>query len=88
VAQLAGVPNEVIAQARQYLEALEAERDTRTSRETSALQRELPLLPPVPRDPAAEELRAELKRLDPDVLSPREAHAALYRLRALIDKPG
>ena len=87
VAQLAGVPPEVIAQARQYLEALEAERDLRRSRETSALQRELPLLPPAARDPAVEELRAELQRLDPDALSPREAHAALYRLRALVDKP-
>ena len=87
VAQLAGVPHEVIAQARQYLEALEAERDMRSSEQACALQRELPLLPPAPRDPVAEELRAQVQGLDPDVLSPREAHAALYRLRALIDKP-
>ncbi len=91
VAQLAGVPHEVIAQARHYLEALEAERDTRNVMRTSdhaSRQHELPLIPPVPRDPVAEELRAEVQALDPDTLSPREAHAALYRLRALIEKSG
>ncbi len=87
VAQLAGVPHEVIAQARHYLEALEAERDRRGALQAAAAsQRELPFLSPVPRDPAAEELRAEVRRLDPDALSPREAHAALYRLRALAAK--
>jgi hypothetical protein len=34
----------------------------------------------------AEELRCEVQALDPDTLSPREAHAALYRLRALVEK--
>jgi len=90
VAQLAGVPHEVIMQARHYLEALEAERDTRNVARASghaSPQQELPLVPPVPRDPVAEELRCELQALDPDTLSPREAHAALYRLRALIEKP-
>jgi len=91
VAQLAGVPHEVIAQARHYLETLEAERDTRNvtrASEHASRQHELPLIPPVPRDPVAEELRAQVQALEPDALSPREAHAALYRLRALIEKPG
>ena len=91
VAQLAGVPHEVIAQARHYLETLEAERDTRNVARASdhaSPQHELPLIPPAPRDPAAEELRAQVQALDPDTLSPREAHAALYRLRALIEKSG
>jgi hypothetical protein len=52
----------------------------------ASLQQELPLVPPAPRDPAAEELRCQVQALDPDALSPREAHAALYRLRALIEK--
>ena len=89
VAQLAGVPHEVIAQARHYLETLEAERDTRNvlgASKRASLQQELPLIPPVPRDPVAEELRCEVQALDPDTLSPREAHAALYRLRALVEK--
>ena len=61
VAQLAGVPHEVIAQARHYLETLEAERDTRNvtrASEHASRQHELPLIPPAPRDPVAEELRA------------------------------
>jgi DNA mismatch repair protein MutS len=89
VAQLAGVPHEVIVQARHYLETLEAERDTRNVARASAhasRQQELPLVPRVPRDPVAEELRREVEALDPDALAPREAHAALYRLRALIEK--
>jgi DNA mismatch repair protein MutS len=85
VAQLAGVPHEVIAQARHYLETLEAERDTRNVMRAS-LQRELPLIPPAPLDPRAEELRREVEALDPDTLSPREAHAALYHLRTLLGK--
>jgi DNA mismatch repair protein MutS len=90
VAQLAGVPQEVIAQARHYLETLEAQRDTRSvtmPHERSALQQELPLLPRAPRDPLAEQLRAQVQALDPDALSPRDALDALYRLRALLDKP-
>ena len=90
VAQLAGVPHEVIAQARQYLETLEAQRDMRSVLPASgraSLQQELPLIPAAPRDPAAEALRREIAALDPDALSPREAHAALYRLRALGGKP-
>jgi DNA mismatch repair protein MutS len=90
VAQLAGVPHEVILQARHYLESLEAERDTRAvieGGEYGSPQRELPLLPPAPRDPVAEELRAQIQALDPDSLSPKAALEALYELRALIDKP-
>ncbi|HEY5103173.1 MAG TPA: DNA mismatch repair protein MutS, partial [Steroidobacteraceae bacterium] len=90
VAQLAGVPAAVIQQARHYLETLEAERDGRAGREgaqSRAAQQELPLLPPAPRDPLALQLTAALAALDPDSLSPRAAHAALYDLRALIKKP-
>jgi len=89
VAQLAGVPHAVIAQARHYLETLEAERDARPAREgatSSAAQQQLPLAPPAPRDPLAEELIARIAALDPDALSPKAALAALYELRALIEK--
>src|SRR5581483_1576264 len=54
VAQLAGVPREVIAQARQYLEALESQRDQHNalgSQGRRSAQRELPLFAPAP--PAA-----------------------------------
>ena len=89
VAQLAGVPHEVIAQARHYLETLEAERDSKSiaiPAQRSSPQQELPLMPRAPRDPVAEELRAQVQALDPDTLAPRAALDALYRLRALLDK--
>jgi DNA mismatch repair protein MutS len=47
VAQLAGVPREVIGQARQYLEALEAQRD-RDTHLRGSMQKELPLFAPAP----------------------------------------
>ena len=90
VAALAGVPHAVIAQARHYLETLEAERDARPAREgaaASSAQQELALVPPAPRDPFAEELIAQVAALDPDALSPKAALAALYELRALLEKP-
>ncbi len=100
VAQLAGVPREVIARAREYLAALESDRDGRLARRGQA---ELPLFAPapdsadgapqgsqadaVPRlDPAAEALRAAVEALDPDALSPRAALEALYELRALLKR--
>ena len=92
VAALAGVPREVILQAREYLAMLEAHRDSRTG---ESPQGELPLFSqapsnapqrPAPPEPVAERLRAELAALDPDELTPREALEALYRLRALAEK--
>ncbi len=80
VAQLAGVPREVIAQARQYLEALEAQREEREPGRQP--QQELPLFaaaPPAAPDP----LRTALEALDPDELTPKAALEALYRLRRL-----
>jgi DNA mismatch repair protein MutS len=87
VAQLAGVPQAVILKARHYLETLEAARDSRPARAGAAAQQQLPLAPPAPRDPLAEELIAAVAALDPDALSPKAALAALYELRALLDKP-
>jgi DNA mismatch repair protein MutS len=97
VAQLAGVPRDVIGQARQYLEALEAQRDradTNGSGRRKGPQKELPLfaaaavpgpaaqVPP----PANDELRSALEALDPDELSPRAALDALYKLRKLVER--
>ncbi|HZO23947.1 MAG TPA: DNA mismatch repair protein MutS, partial [Steroidobacteraceae bacterium] len=64
VAQLAGVPPEVIDQARRYLEALESQRDRQSARNSGpgAAQAELPLeVPP----PAPDRVRAALEALDP-----------------------
>jgi DNA mismatch repair protein MutS len=93
VAQLAGVPAGVIAQARRYLEALETERDRHRSlgggREASTGQSELPLFAAaahLPGATAAEDaVRVALRAVDPDELSPRAALDALYRLRRLLE---
>ncbi len=93
VAQLAGVPREVIARARQFLIALENQRDRRRP---ASPQQELALsAPPEPQSPdaastAADEsaraLVAAVNALNPDELAPKAALEALYRLRALLKR--
>ena len=81
VAQLAGVPREVISKAREYLIALESNRDERRA---GGAQTELPLFAPQPvRDPRADALIAELQSINLDELSPKAALDALYRLREI-----
>jgi len=90
VAQLAGVPRAVIAEARRYLEALEAERDRDRAAAASArqaAQSELPLFAPPAEHVMEEAIRRALEALDPDELSPKEALEALYQLRRLLDGP-
>jgi DNA mismatch repair protein MutS len=86
VAKLAGVPPQVIATARQYLAALEAQRDAQAG--DSSPQGTLPFgTPPVHPPPAAPDaLREKLAGITPDALSPREAHALLYELLGLLDR--
>ena len=88
VARLAGVPPAVVARARAVLARLEA------SRPHLELEADLPLFaaagpaaPDAPDAPAPDPLRARLLALDPDALSPREAHALLDELRALAAAP-
>jgi DNA mismatch repair protein MutS len=84
VAQLAGVPRNVIAQARRYLEALESQRDRLDGADSA--QKELPLFAaPVAPEALVDPLREALSVLDPDEMSPRAALEALYRLRRLLD---
>jgi DNA mismatch repair protein MutS len=85
VAQLAGVPRAVIAQARAYLEGLEAERDRSrlAAAEGTGSQAQLPLYPPDERARAAQ-LRTALAAVQPDELSPKAALEALYQLKALL----
>jgi len=82
VAALAGVPPDVIRRARDYLRELEQERAA-----ASGPQAELPLFDPEPAEAVAEEradaLRNRLEPVDPDTLTPREAQALLYELKAL-----
>jgi DNA mismatch repair protein MutS len=80
VAQLAGVPREVIAQARRYLEMLESQRDRNEGSDGRAsVQQELPFAPA-----QKDDLRATLATLNPDELTPKAALDALYQLRKLL----
>ena len=77
VAALAGVPPEVIRRARGYLRELEQDRAA-----GRGPQAELPLFEAAPAahtDPVTERLAA----IDPDRLTPREAHDLLYELKSL-----
>ena len=77
VAALAGVPKEVIRRARAYLKTLES---------LQAVHGDSPQgrLDFAAEEPALDDaLRAAVDALDPDSLSPREALAALYRLKDL-----
>jgi DNA mismatch repair protein MutS len=80
VAALAGVPSEVIRRARGYLRELEQGRAT-----APGPQAELPLFAAVA-EPNA--LQARLEAIDPDSLTPREAHDILYELKLLSDGTG
>ncbi len=78
VAALAGVPPQVIRQAREKLIALESaapgDRETKESPSTSPSESEST-------HPALEALQA----LDPDALNPRQALDQLYQLKALLE---
>jgi DNA mismatch repair protein MutS len=95
VAQLAGVPRKVVAQARIYLAELETARDAEqhagargdTARNAEArAQGELPLFAQ-PADPRAEALRRRIAELNPDALTPRQALELIYELRLLAGPP-
>jgi len=79
VAKLAGLPASVVKRARKVLADLEASRPRGTLDALPLFSYEPPETAP-PRD----ELREALAALDPDSISPREAHAALYALKRLV----
>ena len=82
VARLAGVPRDVIAQAKSYLTDLE---QRALASRPHGPQGELELAPPAPAPVAPDTaLREALDALDPDAMTPREALSALYRLRGLL----
>jgi len=81
VARLAGMPPVLVRQARATLEALEAQR--------TAAQAQIDLFAAAP-EPKRDEpsaVETALARLDPDMLSPKEALQALYDLKTLQGKP-
>ena len=82
VAQLAGLPRDVISRARVILESLESGNPA-----PAGMPEQLWLFPPAAAtaEPSAVEL--ELERVNPDSLTPREAHELLYRLKELMARP-
>jgi DNA mismatch repair protein MutS len=96
VAQLAGVPREVVAAAREYLSALEKgggpqgeishQSSSRGRNVSYTPQAQLPLEPPAasPPDPRLLELEAAVRAVSADDLSPRAALDLVYKLRALL----
>ncbi len=83
VAALAGVPAAVVARARAILADLERAPDAMPS----APQQELPLFAPTVPHAVSPVMRL-LEGVDPDQLSPREALALLYQLKAAHDREG
>jgi DNA mismatch repair protein MutS len=79
VASLAGVPGDVIRRARRYLKTLESQQSAQANNPQTQL--DFSVEEPAIDDP----LRDAIDALDPDSLSPREALAALYKLKKLDD---
>ncbi len=81
VAKLAGLPHGVITRAREILESLESGNSAAVG-----LPQQMYLFGPAPSaEPSAVE--KELEKVDPDALSPKEAHDFLYHLKHLANKP-
>ena len=81
VARLAGMPASLVRQARATLEALE------TQRTQGQAQIDLFAAAPPVTETAPSALEAAVAALNPDMLAPREALDALYRLKSLQGKP-
>ena len=90
VARLAGMPQSLLRQARGTLERLEAERIARQPQIdlfAAAAGEPAEAAPRDAKDLANPALDEAVAALDPDMLSPREALEALYRLKALQRDP-
>lgn len=81
-AKLAGLPAPVVNRARELLTRFEKSAGPSEKRQLALFGGVAPEAEPAP-PPAADPLRERLAALDPDALSPRDALAALYELRAL-----
>src|SRR5262249_48229577 len=84
VAQLAGLPEAVLARATQVLSVLEQDKAAKV---TKQLAQELPLFAVQEKPaPSYQGLADALFALDPDAMSPRDALDALYRLKKEAEK--
>ncbi|MFM8845206.1 MAG: DNA mismatch repair protein MutS [Gammaproteobacteria bacterium] len=95
VAKLAGMPREVLAEARRYLAALEAQ--AALGDQSSGPQGNLLFGAPIAGTPGEQEsepdvadknetVAAAIAAINPDSLSPREALDKIYQLKSLLDK--
>jgi DNA mismatch repair protein MutS len=82
VAKLAGVPAETVRQARAYLARLDQFNARRDGQDDLFAQAPADAVP-TDAMPLASAVAERLAAIDPDALSPREAHALLYELRKL-----
>ncbi len=85
VAKLAGLPSAVVKRAQTLLAEFEAGDRRKTVKPIA----DLPLFaaaPPPPPVPVPSEVEEALDAIEPDELSPRDAQAALYKLKALLKK--
>ena len=80
VARLAGMPTSLVRQARATLETLE-----RNQRAADAQIDLFAAAPEAERPPEPSPLAAALRAIDPDMLTPKEALAALYDLKSLVE---
>ena len=86
VAKLAGLPEAVISRAQTILEMLQTGEQ---SGNLAKLADDLPLFSSVPTPQSTTintELHDKIKDIDPDTLSPRDAHELLYTLKELAHK--
>jgi DNA mismatch repair protein MutS len=79
-ARLAGMPTDVVDRAKALLKYLEKERARNTGPQVSLFGSSPETVDPTPPSSALSEALSEI---EPDAMSPRDALAALYRLKAL-----
>jgi len=79
VAQLAGVPQEVIKDARKHLQRLEEQKGDQQQADLLSMAQDAEVV-----TPPYQELLSTLGQIDPDQLSPREALDLLYQLKKLM----
>jgi DNA mismatch repair protein MutS len=83
-ARLAGLPDAVIERARALLTRFEKEAGGAPKQQLALFGGDAPMEGQPEVEPRADAVRDRLLALDPDAMTPREAHAALYELRALV----
>jgi DNA mismatch repair protein MutS len=81
-ARIAGLPGSVVARARSLLKHFEKHAPRNERQQLSLFGAAPRVVEPEPEP--VDRLREALAGIDPDALSPREAHEALYRLRGLL----